>query len=236
MARSEFNYLQTSELATYIHTMSGVTGGDLAASFITDAERIIDAYVGPGQRFYSQLTGNPSAAVASGATTLPSRIFGSRRPNYWAKGGVYVEVLSGADASIIGQRRLVVASTIESLTLDTGFDAALTAATQFIFIQESAFPRWWDSNVLGDPRMPPALKIATALQVEYGIAYGSEAFGLGDPAISDDQAGNIQSRSYGSGYSESIDTRKAESLARWIAPRARVILRPLLNSTGFVRR
>ena len=236
MARSEFNYILPSELAAYIHTMSGVTDEALAAKFITDAERVIDAYVGGGPRFYPELTGNPSFTVASGVTTLPSSIFGSRRPNYWAKGGVYIEILNSADASNIGARRLVVASSVESVTLDTGFDTELTAAAQFVFIQDSQFPRLWDSNILGDPHMPQVLKLAVAAQVEYGIAYGSEAFGLGDSSIVDDESGNVQSRTYGSGYSESRDTRRTEGLARWIAPRARVLLRALLNSTGAIRR
>lgn len=236
MARSELNYILPSELPTYIHTMSAVTNEGLAAKFITDAERIIDAYVGPGQRFYPELTGNPSANVASGATSFSAQVFGSRRPNYWAKGGAYIEILSGADTAVIGTKRLVIASDGNTLTLDSGFAGALTTSTQFRFYQESQFPRWADGNILGDPRMPNVLKAAVAAQVEYGIAYGSEAFGLGDSDVVDDEAGNVQTRSYGSGYSETRDTRRTEGLARWIAPRARVLLRSLLTTTGRVRR
>jgi hypothetical protein len=107
--------------------------------------------------------------------------------------------------------------------------------TQFHYRQESAFPRRWHTNILGDPDMPFLLKAAVAAQVEYGIQYGSEAFGLSAPDIVTDEKGGISSRTYGSGYSESVNVDRAAGLAVWIAPRARVLMRRLLNSTGHIR-
>lgn len=236
MPYSVYNYIAPGELSEYIHTMASVTNSGLAAGFISDAERIIDAFAGPGAIFYPRLTGEFKAALASGATDVQASIFGRRRPNYWAAGGVYIKILSGAEASVIGQRRLVVASANpETITLASGFAVDVPAGTQFHYRQESAFPRLWNTNILGDPDMPFLLKAAVAAQVEYGIQFGSEAFGFGDADIATDERGGISSRTYGSGYSESVDVNRAAGLAVWIAPRARVLMRRLLNSTGLVR-
>jgi hypothetical protein len=233
---STYNYILPSELAAYIHTMASVTNEALAATFISDAERVIDAFAGPGPQFYQRLGGDTAALVASGATTLTSDIFGSRRPDYWAAGGAYIHIVSAADASLNGERRLVVGSANpNTVTLASGFGAALAAGAQFQFQQESAFPRIWDQDTWGNPDMPELLKAAVAAQVEYGIIYGSEAFGLGDTNIVADTNGDVTSRSYGSGYSESRDARRRDGMAVWIAPRARVLMRRLLASTGKLR-
>lgn len=239
MAYSSFNYISPTELPTYIHTMSGVTDEALAATFISDAERVIDAFIGPAPRFYADLTVQV-AAVASGATTVVSTTFGSRRPNYWAQGGVYLEVLDVPDApasSLIGEKRLIVASQSGQVTVATAFGDAVPVNTLMMIHQESKFPRAWDSDPLATPRLPEELKVAVAYQVEYGIHFGSEEFGLGDSNISTGEEDEIQSRTYGSGYSESkrspvamVDARMG--IARWVAPKARMILRGLLQATG----
>lgn len=235
MPFSDFNYILPSELPTYIRTMASVTNEALAARFISDAERVVDAYVGPAPRFYSDMSGLLGSLVASGATTWPAEVFGMERPDYWARGGVYIRVVSGAGTSSQnGQRRLVVGSTGGQVTLASGFDAALGAGTEFAYEQESAFPRVWDTDVWAQPRMPFELKAAVAAQVEYGIQAGSEAFGLGDPDLVTDEDGDITSRTYSSGYSESRDARRRTGIAVFLAPRARVILQRLLSSTGYL--
>jgi hypothetical protein len=82
--------------------------------------------------------------------------------------------------------------------------------------------------------MPFDLKRAVAYQVEYAINQGSEAFGLSDTAIASDLDGDVQSRSYGSGYSESRSAGAKRGLGTFIAPKARSILRRLMSSTGRV--
>lgn len=232
MSYSERNYIRPGELPTYIHTMSGVTNSGQAAQFISDAEAIVDRLVGGAPKFYPELTGDLASAVASGATTWPSNVFGSRRTNYWAKGGVYVEIQECTTGSLVGQKRLVVGSTDNQVTLASGFDAPVPVGTQFGFRQESLFPRAQDYNVRGDPRMPDDLKRAVAYQVEFAINEGSEAYGLSDPTIASDPDRGIQSRSYGSGYSETRVTTEQRGLATYVAPKARVILRRLMSSTG----
>lgn len=233
---SDFNYITPARLPIYIRTMSSVTNEATAARFISDAERVVDAYVGPGPRFYTDMSGVLASLVASGGTTWPAEIFGDNRPDYWAKGGAYVRVVSGVGTtSQNGQRRLVVASLDSQVTLASGFDAALGAGTEFAFEQESAFPRVWDSDIWASPKMPFELEAAVAAQVEYGIQFGSEAFGLGDPKIVTDEGGDVTSRTYSSGYSESRDPNRRQGIGVFLAPRARIILQRLLSNTGHLR-
>lgn len=235
---SRMNYLLTGELAAFIHTMSGVTDTALAARFISDAERIIDAFVGPALRFYPDWTGTTNAVIASGATTWTADIFGTRRPNYWAKGGIYIELLEVAGSpgsTLVGEQRLAIASQDNQVTLATAFSDAVASGSSFLIHQESRFPRAWDSDPFGTPRLPDELKVAVAWQVEYGILFGSEEFGLGDSAVATDADGQVQSRTYGSGYSETRIPGEKRGLATWIAPKARAVLRELLNSTGYLR-
>lgn len=232
---SDFNYIAPARLPTYIRTMASVTNEATAARFISDAERVVDAYVGPGPRFYTDMSGVLSSLVASGATAWPADVFGNQRPDYWAKGGVYIRIVSGAGTSSQnGQSRLVVSSLDSQVTLASGFSAALGAGTEFAFEQESAFPRVWDSDIWASPKLPFELEAAVAAQVEYGILFGSEAFGLGDPKIVTDEGGDVTSRTYSSGYSESRDPGRKQGIGVFLAPRARIILQRLLSSTGYL--
>jgi len=240
MARSRLNYITPGKLAQYIHTMSGVTDNDQAASFITDAERIVDAYVGPAPRFYTDQTGDTSAVIASGtsASVVTADVFGDRRPNYWAKGGHYLHVLDvpgSPSSALIGESRLIVASTSGQVTLVSGFLTDVPSGSTFWLHQESAFPRVWDTDNFGTPRLPDVLENAVALQVEYGILYGSEAFGLGDSGVATDEGASVQSRTYASGYSESRQPGQERGLARWTAPRARALLRSIMSNAGRLR-
>lgn len=230
---SEFRYIDVSELATYILTISGITNSGLAAAHVTAAEQVIDAYVGPGWRFYPEVTGNP--LVATSGTSLQADVFGdsSREPNYWAHGGLYVEVLSNPSGpGAVGEGRLVVASSGDTVTLATAFSATLGTDAEFRTYQRSAFPRAWHINAKAAPFLPHELKVATAYQVEYGMQAGGEAFGLSTAQLVTDERGGIQSESYGSGYSYSRDSSRVQGLAVYLAPRARVLLRRLINSTG----
>lgn len=237
-AYSEFNYLTPSGLLQYARSMSTITNETLAAGFITDAERVIDAYVGPGPRFAPCLTLTLVTGAASGATTLASvdGLSPGERKNYYACGGSYIEVLDPITGAItlVHQRRLVVTSSGQTLSLASGFPAALPAGTQLEFRQVSAFPRAWDIDLYGAPRLPEGLAAAVAAQVEFGIAFGSEGFGLSDPAIAVDE-GDVTSRTYSSGYSESRRPAGYQGLATYLAPRARYLLSRLVHSAGYLR-
>lgn len=237
MAYSRFNYLGTSGLAELIPTMSGVTDHALAADFISDAEKMIDAYVGPFPKFYCDLTGTLDAQLASGATTVSGSSFGNRRPNYWAVGGHYLvicDVPGSPTSALIGTKRLIVASTSGTVTLASGWTVAVPSGTSYYTTQESRFPRWCDSDPWGTPKLPDLLDQAVAWQVEYGIQFGSESYGLGDSSVATGDSELITNRSYGSGYSEgrSVDARRG--LAVWVAPKVRAIMRRLTNTTGWL--
>jgi hypothetical protein len=235
---SDYNYITPARLPQILHSMSAVTNEAAAAKFISDAEHIIDAYVGPAPKFYIGTTGSTASLIVSGATAFPADNWGQRHPNYWAQGGVYVELVDGIPAALVGQRRLIVASANGSVTLASGFDADVPAGALFNFDQHSRFPRYWDRMNTDMPDMPFELERATAFQVEYGFLFGSEALGLSESTVADGELGEIQSRSYASGYAESRAVGGAsqkQGLALLIAPRARAELRGLLTSTGYLR-
>lgn len=234
MAYSDFNYIRPADLPRYIRKMASVVDEDLAARFISDAELVVDAYAGHGPRFYQDLTGQTQALIASGATTLLGNVFGNQRPNYWAKGGLYVELLDGVSTTLLGQARLVVASQDQQVTLASGFDEPVPLGATFMLHQRSAFPRIWNIDQLASPRLPDQLAAAVAYQVEYAMMIGSEEFGLGDPAVVDGADALIISRTYGTGYSEqrSQTSQDGQGLGYYIAPKARNIMRGLINALG----
>lgn len=236
MASSSYKYVTPAALPGFIHTMSSVTDADLAAKFISDAEVIVDRYVGSAPKFYTNRSLTLSADVASGATSITTTSLGNRRTNYWAVGGVYIRISEHATASLVGQERLIVSSSGTGVTLVSGFDAVLAAATTDLeYLQKSAFPRVWDQDPWGSPQLPDELDRAVAYQVEYGIQFGSENFGMGDADVATDEDGQVQSRTYASGYSESRVPGEKRGLAAFTAPKARAILRNIINSTGHMR-
>lgn len=99
MPFSALNYLTPAELPLFIRTLSSVTDEELAAGFISDAERVIDAYVGKWPGFYCPRTAFLGAPLASGAV---SGSFADAQP-YPARGGLYLTLLSGTP-----ERRLIV--------------------------------------------------------------------------------------------------------------------------------
>lgn len=238
MAYSDFNYIRPAELPEILVTMASVTDEALAARFISDAEHIIDAYVGPAPKFYVGGSGASIAALASGDTAFYGDRWGSRYPNYWSQGGTYITVIAGAPASVLGQSRLLVGSDVNLVTLASGFAADVPAGAIFNFEQRSRFPRYWDRMNLDFPDMPMEVKRATAFQVEYGFLRGSEEEGLSEQSVADGEATEIQSRSYSSGYAESRAVGSASSkrgIAALISPRARAELYRLLGTTGYMR-
>jgi hypothetical protein len=226
---SELNYLRPSQLLDYVHSLASVTSEAQAVKHISDAERIVDAYVGKGPRYHRvPLNVALVAPALSGATDLETNQSGD--PNYWAQGGAYVVLREGVAAAHIGQARLVVLSDEGAWTLASGFDVALPTTVRLDFEQRSAFPREWDVDSHSNPRLPDLLARAVAYQVEFALTNGD--LGMGAPAPVAD-TGGVQSRVYGSGYSETRSVlTPVTGLGLHVAPKARDILRVLINSTG----
>lgn len=233
MPFSDFNYLTAAEYAARDIAVSGVTNEALALRHISAAERVIDAYVGPWDPFFPDWTGDVETATASGIT---SSIFGSGRPpDYWAVGGLYVQFYEGTMPA--GERRLVVASSGQSVTVGAAFSQVPQAGDKFAVRQVSRFPRWpqdWHRTQLR-PYLPDALKEAVAAQVAYMTRVGSEAFGMWEPDVVRDGQAGLASESYGTGYSVSRDLRAAglgSAVGRLVAPMARVHLKGLVRTLG----
>jgi hypothetical protein len=226
---SDFNYVTVSGLSRYISVASGASEEYLARC-ISDAERIVDAYVAHWPGMYPEQGVSLAAPLLSGETTVQVSNMAGQLPNYWARGGHYLIV---NDGDAVDQARLIVASNGSTLTLASGFTADVSADARLSTEQRSLFPRYCDQDVHGTPRLPEALARATAYQVEFGWEFGSAEEGLGAPGAIAPLAG-VTSRTYASGYSESRNAEDSRGLAAYLSPKARNILQGLMNQTGYL--
>lgn len=226
---SAFQYLTVAEYVAYNQAISGVADSALTEAQISDAERWIDAYCGPWPRHYvPRSTGYVSAV--SGAT-VTSDVFGSRKPNYWAAGGLYLHVYEGAGA---GEKRLITASTsAEQVTLATSI-SGLDTTSRFVLRQESVFPRRGDLDLADVPYIPEPVKHATAIQVAYAAAI-SPTEGLWGSSSIDGSKDDVTGESYSSGYSYQRNPNLTQGIARYVAPQALAILHGYRTTVGRMR-
>jgi hypothetical protein len=225
---SDYQYLTPAEFAAFDLSVSGITNAILADKHISAAEKVVDAWCGHWTRFYPNITLTPT--LVSGLE-IRSSTFGEGRPvDYWAKGGLYLEVYDGPGT---GQARLITASSGLEVTIVSGWDTApVVGSSKMMIKQRSRFPRWLDWDARIGPFVPEEVKHATAAQVAFAVRHGNETAGLWDPSVVEDTQGNIQTRSYGTGYSETRDTRRTAGQAVWIAPQARLHLKGFVHGSG----
>ncbi len=221
MPISRFKYLTPAELIEFDLSLGGITDEDKAVQHISYAERIIDSIVGRWPRFYTPESFVPT--FVSG-TTLKADTFSREPVGYYSAGGLYVIGIEGPGA---GEAHLISGHVAPStVILQEAWNVPPTSQSTLVLRQRSVFPRGQDTYRAGKvvPFILEAVKEAVANQVSYGTSFGSEAFGLWDPTVITDEDGDVQSRTYGSGYSESRNTARREGTAVWAAPQARTIL------------
>lgn len=217
---SRRNYVTTTE----VDEMAGIVSTDLQ---ISEAEEIIDAYVGYQKRHLEHsLKGRASAGGAS-TITLQSKEVNVYDIDYfkWCE----VEILGGTGA---GQRRTITGSTKAGvLTVATIWTTAPDSTSFYKIYQLGKFPRQQDVTFFSEvapsayyKQIPEAIKRATAAQVEYMVS-------LGDDFFATDKA-DKQSESIGD-YSYS-NAEGAANINKLIAPKARALLRGIINRTGTI--
>lgn len=219
---SKRDYLSTTELEEYADIT--ITDATEADDQISQAEELIDAYVGHQDKF---ITRNLTGMLAAGGTTshtLKSSHQNVYNANYLK--GCYLEIIGGTGS---GQRQKITASTKAGvLTTDT-FSTSTGADSFYKIYQIGKFPRRSDvhHDTENSPntyykQIPEAVKRATAAQVEYRIGVGDEFF-TGDKADMDAEAIGDYS------YSKS---GKGVGIHKLIAPKARMLLRGITNRRG----
>lgn len=221
---SRRNYLTESELEEFADiTVTNTTEMD---DQISQAEEMIDAYVGPQDKFiHDILEGKVSVAGSTTSLTLDSNYVNNfPYTDYFV--GCIVEIIGGTNA---GQRKRCTASSSAGVLTTEAFPSAIDTTSVYRIYQIGKFPRHCDvfSNTYESPtkyykQIPEAVKRATAAQVQYMIEMGDKFFST--DAI-DRNSEHIGDYSYAKGQTSS-------GVAALIAPKAKHLLRGIMNRKG----
>lgn len=224
---SRREYTNTTEVAELIGGSPTIT--DLQ---ISEAEELIDSYVGAQDKFVGHVVDGRFASVA-GATqmTLDPLHQNNFDKDYFK--GCEIEIIGGVGA---GQRRKITTNTKEGVITTDSFSTAPDSTSYYKIYQLGKFPRecdaFFNSNYTPSiwlKSIPEAVKRAVAAQVEFMIEMGDDYF-QGDAA--DMTAEKIGDYSYEKGTSSSGAT--GQGIHKLIAPKAKLLLRGFVNRKGVI--
>lgn len=221
---SKRQYLTIAQLEEYADI--SVTDSDEAYDQISQAEELIDAYVGYQDKsvpvqFYGEVSSATSTTIAD--NNAPTQF--NQVDDYFS--GCVVEIMGGTGA---GQSRVVSGSVKSTrvLTVDEAWVVTPDSSSVFRVYQLGKFPRARDTFIRRDSSkyyraIPEAVSRATAAQVQYMIEQGTDFF-TGDSA-------DMESESI-SKYSYTRGSAGQSALIKMVAPKARALLKGYKNSTG----
>lgn len=202
-----------------------ITDTDEADDKISQAEEIIDSYVGYQNSFMDyKVTGMASAGGAS-TITLEASQQNTYDVDYFRL--CEVEIIGGTG---IGQRRKITGSTKAGvLTVDESWTTTPDSTSFYKIYQVGKFPRVLDVESATNgiyttyyKAIPEAVKRAVAAQIEYMIEMG-DSFFAGDKSEMESESIGDYSYTKGQGVS---------GINKLIAPKAKVLLRGIFNRTG----
>lgn len=218
------SYLTQEDLAEYADIT--ITDSDEADDQIAQAEELIDAFVGPQDKFIAQKFEGMASAGSTTTLTLDDRYKASYPYTDYFK-GMTVEIVGGTN---VGKSRNVASSDENGvLTFVSAFPSAIDNTSFYRIFQMGKFPRKSDVSVhnVATPQkyfrsIPEAVKRATAAQLQYIIEMGPKFFST--------DASEKNSESIGD-YSYSKGAGKG-GISAMIAPKAKTLLRGILNRKG----
>jgi len=212
------NYIETSEV-------SGATDAQVAL-----AEEIIDQYVGVQDKHVKiEYDGEISSILAGNKlidTSSITQLGPSQNQNYYAR--CVVEFLTGEHAGTI---RLITASNGSDYSITYDGDALANLAVGDIFrvYQLAKFPRRKDQFTRENvyyKTIPRAVKDAVIAQTEFIIEMGDDYFTGNETDAGSESIGNYS-------YSNASGGSGQQSAAvKMVAPKARALLRGIINRTG----
>lgn len=218
---SRRNYLSLEELAEY----ADITIIDETEAYdqISQAEELIDSYVGFQTRFVPEVVQGLASAGGASTLTLETAHQNVYFTDYFK--GCEIEILGGVGE---GQRRRINSSTYAGvLTTTDAWTTAPTSTSFYKIYQLGKFPRLADGTLYSTnsvntfyKQIPEAVKRAVAAQVEYLVNMGASFFST--------DGANKKSESLGD---YSFERSKTGSLAL-IAPKAKILLRGIVNIVG----
>lgn len=219
---SKRGYITIGELEEY----TDITVTDEAEAYerISQAEEIIDQYVGFQHRFMEVALTGLAVAGSSTSITLARDRQGVYDNDYFVFCGV--EIIGGSGK---GQKRMCIASTKDGvLTVDEAWVTIPDQTSYYKIEQLGKFPTIkdfdFDSNNIPNTYykfIPEAVKRAVVAQMEYMIEMG-DSFFASDKV--DKKSESIGDYSYSNSGGSSLD--------RIVAPKAKVLLRGIRNITG----
>jgi hypothetical protein len=220
---SKRGYITQEELAEYADiTIVDATEAD---DQISQAEELIDAYVGPQKKAYPHELKGRAAGGASLSITLQANQQNIFDIDFFKC--CEIEIIGGTGA---GQRSVITGNTLAGvLTVASAWGTTPDSTSFYRIYQLGKFPRAVDSIYYSEQspstyykNIPEAVKRATAAQVEYRIA-------MGDNFFKSDQA-DKQSEDIGDySYKNAPGIAGVEKL---IAPKAKILLRGLKTRLG----
>lgn len=218
---SRRGYLSQDELKQYADiTISDATE---AEDRISQAEELIDAWVGYQERFMEQVIQGLASAGGTNTLTLETIQQNTLDVDYLKL--CQIEILGGTGA---GQIRKITANTRAGVvTVDADWDTQPDSTSFYKIHQLGKFPRCGDvsSYVSGGvttiyKSIPEAVRRAVAAQVQYVIEMGDAYFSSDKSELTGENIGD---------YSYS---KKGGGLHNLIAPKAKLLLRGIKNRLG----
>ena len=227
---SRRNYLTHAELEEYADI--DIVDATEADDQISQAEEMIDAYVGPQDKFlrgkrtyFGIVTAATSTTLADTSGDTPLDL---SQDNYFTYSEV--EILSGTGS---GQKRTIVSSDgdAKSITISTAWTTNPDTTSAYRIYQLGRFPRRCDAFFDSDTQthhkaIPEAVRRAVAAQVQFVIEKGPSFF-AGDSSMK--QSETISDYSYTMG---SYINTSPGVMARLIAPKAKILLRGITRRIG----
>lgn len=221
---SRRGYLSQAELEQFANiTVTDTTEAD---DVISQAEELIDSFVGYQDRFLDYEIEGRAVSATSTTLTLETEHQNMFEADYfkWCT----VEILGGTGG---GQRRKISASTKAGvITVDSAWTVTPGSTSFYKIYQLGKFPRLLDvtSHVHETVTtyykyIPEPVRRAVAAQVEFIINQG-DAFFATDKS-------EKQSESIGD-YSYSLGDASATGISRMVAPKAKMLLRGFVNRKG----
>lgn len=220
---SRRGYLSQSELAQ----MANITilDTDEADDRISQAEEIIDAYVGPQEKHLDHEIVGLAASGGSASITLETAQQNSYDTNYFRL--CQIEILGGTGE---GQRKKIISSTKPGvLTVDAAWSTTPDSTSFYRISQLGKFPRHSDVETYSNSgttiyykSIPEAVKRAVAAQIEYVIEMGDSFFAGNKTELQSESIGDYSyQKSAGSG-----------SLDKLVSPKAKLLLKGIFSRVG----
>lgn len=227
---SRRQYLSQAELEEYADIdVIDLTEAD---DQISQAEEMIDSYVGAQDKFIGYKRGLFGVVTAATATTLSDTsgdtALNTTQDDYFTY--AEVEIVTGTGA---GQKRTITANDGDSnrITIGTAWTTTPDTTSSYRIYQLGKFPRRCDvffdaDNQKYHKAIPEAVRRAVAAQVQFVINKGP-AFFAGDASMK--QSETISDYSYTMG---SFIGTTPSVMSRLIAPKAKILLRGIMNRKG----